>query len=75
MSRHVNVAQLIGATEGWKGLNGIVVAMGKPDLTWLALFSNCLDGINVEEFVRRTHSGAVWAKFVRESLCFDYTKY
>ncbi|KAF8596555.1 hypothetical protein BDV93DRAFT_563185 [Ceratobasidium sp. AG-I] len=46
---HINVAQLVGATEGYNGLNGIVVAM---------------DGIHLDEFWWRTHSGATWARYV-----------
>ena len=33
LSRHVNVAQLVGETRGSNGLNGIVVKMGKPNTT------------------------------------------
>lgn len=68
-ARHINVAQLVGATEGCDGLNGIVVVMGKciillrgsqivlkPSIT--------TDGIDFKHFESKTHSGAAWAKYV-----------
>ncbi|KAF8602817.1 hypothetical protein BDV93DRAFT_607366 [Ceratobasidium sp. AG-I] len=47
---HVNVAKFVGVTEGYSGLDGIVVAM---------------DGIELSDFLSRTHSGAVWAECIR----------
>ncbi|KAF8599121.1 hypothetical protein BDV93DRAFT_526306 [Ceratobasidium sp. AG-I] len=54
-SLHVNVAQLVGATEGNDGLNGIIVVM---------------DGVHLNDFVRGAHSGAVWAKCIRGCNAF-----
>lgn len=49
-SLHANAAALVGATQGYNGLDGIVVAM---------------NGIDFDNFASRTHSGAVWAKCIR----------
>ncbi|KAF8594573.1 hypothetical protein BDV93DRAFT_529250 [Ceratobasidium sp. AG-I] len=48
--KHVNVAKFVGVTEGFSGLDGIVVAMG---------------GIDPSDFLLGSHSGAVWAKCIR----------
>ncbi|KAF8599120.1 hypothetical protein BDV93DRAFT_526305 [Ceratobasidium sp. AG-I] len=55
MLRHVNIAQLVGATEGSRGLNGIIVVM---------------DGIDINDFWRQTHSGAAWAKSISDIYAF-----
>lgn len=48
-SIHLNVAQLVGVTEGCRGLNGIIVVT---------------NGIDLDDFVSKFHSGSVWAKFI-----------
>ncbi|KAF8602788.1 hypothetical protein BDV93DRAFT_509057 [Ceratobasidium sp. AG-I] len=48
---HVNVAKFVGVTEGYNGMNDVVVATG--------------DGIDFYDFLSRTHSGAVWAECIR----------
>ncbi|KAF8600200.1 hypothetical protein BDV93DRAFT_287047 [Ceratobasidium sp. AG-I] len=55
-SLHINVAQLVRVTEGYSGLNGIIVAM---------------DGIDIQEFLTKRRSGAVWAKCIEgfEVIC------
>lgn len=47
---HVNVATLVGLTEGYHGLNGIIFVA---------------PGIDYRDFVLKVHSGDVWAKCIR----------
>ncbi|KAF8595812.1 hypothetical protein BDV93DRAFT_528433 [Ceratobasidium sp. AG-I] len=50
-SLHTNVATIVGATEGYNGLNGVVVAM---------------EGIDFKDFASKTHTGVVWAQCMRD---------
>ena len=67
--RHLNVAKFVGVTQGYCGPNGIVVAMGKSDplisvVLILQSTMTLLDGMGIDQFLSRTHSGAVWAECV-----------
>ncbi|KAF8593593.1 hypothetical protein BDV93DRAFT_549489 [Ceratobasidium sp. AG-I] len=54
-SLHMNIAQLVGVTESYHGLNGIIVAM---------------DGVDFEYFDLTRRSGAVWAKCIQGFVDF-----
>lgn len=77
----MNVAQLVGATGGYSGLNGIVVVMGKYIIHLEAqtypsgarLYAS--DGLDFKDFIRGTHSGGAWAKCVRECPFSNYSQY
>lgn len=40
--RHVNIAKVVGVTQGYNGLNGMIVTMGKLKTTILKLFDPSL---------------------------------
>ena len=77
-SRHLNVAKFVGVTPGYNGPNGAVVAMGEPPSSLsvgpiLLLIMMFLDGMDIDQFLLRTHSGAVWAECVScLSILFEY---
>lgn len=69
-SRHINVAQLVGVTRGYYGLNGIVVNMGKSALVvpgyLMVAVPNLfvLDGVDIDQCRTTSCTGAFYANCV-----------
>lgn len=71
-TRHPNVATIFAVMKGFRGLNGIVLAMS---MSILLLWSEPnfdpakpLGGVDVMDFTCKIHTGAIWAKYVRFCL-------
>ncbi|KAF8597402.1 hypothetical protein BDV93DRAFT_610416 [Ceratobasidium sp. AG-I] len=69
--KHKNLAAIVGVTNGWDGLDGFVVAMGKCILhtPYIDHVSSCirgaLDGIPIKRFFSSTVSGGALARCIQ----------